>query len=165
MYPSWVRTKPEPLAAEVVDGTVIPKIKLSDNTAKITNPSFKNLYRLYDKSTGMAVADLITMREEKIDEGKPLTIVHPIETWKRYTVRNFRAEPLLHTIVEKGKLVYTFPGLMEIQDFSKRELSRFWEEYLRLDMPELYKVDLSEKLHSLKNEMLDRIRGQRPEEI
>ena len=141
------------------DGKVVPKIKLSDNAAKITNPSFKSLYRLYDKADGMAIADLITMREETIDESKPLTIFHPLETWKRITVKNFRAEPLLHTIVEKGKLVYEFPRLMEIQAFSKRELAKFWEEYLRLDMPELYKVDLSERLHALKSKMLDEIRG------
>lgn len=146
------------------DGTVVPKIKLSDNAAKITNPSFKNLYRLYDRENGMAIADLITMREEEINESEPLTLFHPLETWKRITVKNFRAEPLLHTIVEKGKLVYEFPKLMEIQAFSKAELSRFWEEYLRIDMPELYKVDLSEKLHSLKNRMLAEIRGTRDEE-
>lgn len=141
------------------DGKVVPKIKLSDNAAKITNPSFKNLYRLYDKADGMAIADLITMREETIDESKPLTIFHPLEIWKRITVKNFRAEPLLHTIVEKGKLVYEFPKLMEIQAFSKKELAKFWEEYLRLDMPQLYKVDLSERLHALKSKMLDEIRG------
>ena len=142
------------------DGTMIPKIKLSDNAAKITNPSFKNLFRLYDKESGMAIADLITMREEAVEEEQPLTIFHPLETWKRTTVKNFRAEPLLHTIVKRGKLVYEFPELMEVQAFSKAELSKFWEEYLRLDMPELYKVDLSEKLHALKNKMLDEIRGE-----
>lgn len=107
----------------------------------------------------MAIADLITMRDEHIDESKPLTIFHPLETWKRTTVRNFRAEPLLHTVVEKGKLVYRFPSLMDVRAFSKAELSKFWEEYLRLDMPQLYKVDLSEKLHALKSRMLDEIRG------
>lgn len=142
------------------DGTMIPKIKLSDNAAKITNPSFKNLFRLYDKESGMAIADLITMREEAVEEEQPLTIFHPLETWKRTTVKNFRAEPLLHTIVKRGKLVYEFPELMEVQAFSKAELSKFWEEYLRLDMPELYKVDLSEKLHVLKSKMLDEIRGE-----
>ncbi len=148
------------LAAVFKDGKMIPKIKLSDNAAKITNPSFKNLFRLYDKESGMAIADLITMRDEHIDESKPLTIFHPLETWKRTTVRNFRAEPLLHTVVEKGKLVYRFPSLMDVQAFSKAELSKFWEEYLRLDMPQLYKVDLSEKLHALKSRMLDEIRGE-----
>ena len=142
------------------DGTMIPKIKLSDNAAKITNPSFKNLFRLYDRESGMAIADLITMREEAVEEEQPLTIFHPLETWKRTTVKNFRAEPLLHTIVKRGKLVYEFPELMEVQAFSKAELSKFWEEYLRLDMPELYKVDLSEKLHALKSKMLDEIRGE-----
>lgn len=108
----------------------------------------------------MAIADLITMREEAVEEERPLTIFHPLETWKRTTVKNFRAEPLLHTIVKRGKLVYEFPELMEVQAFSKAELSKFWEEYLRLDMPELYKVDLSEKLHALKSKMLDEIRGE-----
>ncbi|MBO5412624.1 MAG: nicotinate phosphoribosyltransferase [Clostridia bacterium] len=140
------------------DGQVIPKIKLSDNTAKITNPSFKNLYRLYDRDTGMAIADLITLRGEKVDDSKPLTLFHPIETWKEFEVSNFRAEKLLHTIVKDGKLVYKFPKLQEIREFSKSQLSKFWEEYLRLDMPELYKVDLSKKLHKLKLGMIDKIR-------
>ena len=140
------------------DGTVTPKIKLSDNTAKITNPAFKNLYRLYDKDNGMAIADLITMREEEVDESQPLTLFHPVETWKEHEVENFRAEELLIPIVENGKLVYEFPSLMEIQAFSKAQLAKFWEEYLRLDVPQLYKVDLSKKLHTLKIEMIDGIR-------
>ena len=140
------------------DGTVTPKIKLSDNTAKITNPAFKNLYRLYDKENGMAIADLITMREEILDESKPLTLFHPVETWKEHEVENFRVEPLLHDIVKGGKLVYKFPKLMEVQAFSKNELSKFWEEYLRLDMPQVYKVDLSNKLHDLKISMIENIR-------
>ncbi len=139
------------------DGTVTPKIKLSDNTAKITNPAFKNLYRLYDKENGMAIADLITLRDEEICEDKPLTIFHPVETWKKHEVENFRAEALQHTIVKDGKLVYEFPTLLEIQAYSKKELSKFWEEYLRLDVPQVYKVDLSEKLHALKTEMIDNI--------
>ena len=140
------------------DGEIIPKIKLSDNAEKITNPSFKNLYRLYDKKTNKAVADLITLRGETVDENKPLTIFHPLETWKRTTVTDFRAVELLHKIVEKGKLVYTFPSLTDLREFAKRELSAFWEEYLRIDMPALYKVDLSEKLHALKTKMISDIR-------
>ncbi len=141
------------------DGTVVPKIKLSDNTAKITNPSFKNLYRLYDKDNGMAIADLITLREETVDERKPLTLFHPVETWKKHEVDNFRAEELLVTVVENGELVYKFPSLMEIQAFSKAQLAKFWEEYLRLDLPQVYKVDLSQKLHGLKTSMIDEIRN------
>ncbi|MBR6703005.1 MAG: nicotinate phosphoribosyltransferase [Clostridia bacterium] len=140
------------------DGSVTPKIKLSDNTAKITNPSFKNLYRLYDRENGMAIADLITLRDETVDDTKPLTIFHPVETWKRHEVENFRAEALLHTIVKGGKLVYKFPTLKEVAEYSKGELAKFWEEYLRLDMPQLYKVDLSDKLHTLKISMIDGIR-------
>ena len=140
------------------DGTVTPKIKLSDNTAKITNPAFKSLYRLYDKENGMAIADLITVKGEEVDEEKPLTLFHPVETWKRHEVENFRAEELLHLIVKDGKAVYTFPKLQEIQAYSKGELEKFWEEYLRLDMPQVYKVDLSSKLHALKIKMIDEIR-------
>lgn len=140
------------------DGTMTPKIKLSDNTAKITNPSFKKLYRLYDRENGMAIADLITTRDEEVDDTNPLTIFHPVETWKTHEVENFCAEELQHTIVKNGKLVYTFPTLMEIQAFSKAEMAKFWEEYLRLDMPQLYKVDLSNKLHTLKIGMIDGIR-------
>ena len=140
------------------DGSITPKIKLSDNTAKITNPSFKNLYRLYDKDNGMAIADLITLHDEAVDENKPLTLFHPVETWRDHEVENFRVEKLQYTIVENGKLVYEFPTLKEVAAFSKAELSKFWEEYLRLDMPHLYKVDLSKKLHTLKIGMIDSIR-------
>ena len=142
------------------DGTVTPKIKLSDNTAKITNPAFKSLYRLYDKENGMAIADLITLKDETVDDSKPLTLFHPVETWKTHELENFRLEELQQTIVKNGKLVYSFPSLMEIQRYSKSQLAKFWEEYLRLDMPQLYKVDLSDKLHALKIEMIDNIRKQ-----
>ena len=140
------------------DGTITPKIKLSDNTAKITNPSFKSLYRLYDRDNGMAIADLITMHDEKVCDDKPLTLFHPVETWKEHEVENFHAVPLQETIVKGGELVYKFPTLMEIQAYSKQELSKFWEEYLRLDVPQVYKVDLSKKLHTLKAEMIGAIR-------
>ena len=145
-------------AVKEKDGSYSPKIKLSDNTAKITNPAFKNLYRLYDKDNGMAIADLITLRDEIVEEDKPLTLFHPVETWKEHEVENFRAEPLLHTIVKDGKLVYEFPKLMDIQAYSKGELAKFWEEYLRLDLPQVYKVDLSAKLHTLKINMIGEIR-------
>ena len=140
------------------DGSITPKIKLSDNTAKITNPAFKNLYRLYDKDNGMAIADLITLHDEEICEDEPLTLFHPVETWKEHEVENFHAVPLQQPIVIKGELVYKFPHIMEVQAYSKAELSKFWEEYLRLDVPQLYKVDLSKKLHTLKIDMIGAIR-------
>ena len=140
------------------NGELTPKIKLSDNTAKITNPGFKNLYRLYDRVNGMAIADLITLHEEEVDDTKPLVLFHPIETWKEHEVENFYAEALQQTIVKGGKLVYEFPTLLEVQAYSKAQLAKFWEEYLRLDVPQVYKVDLSNKLHSLKIGMIDGIR-------
>lgn len=140
------------------DGKEIPKIKLSDNTAKITTPAFKKLYRLYDKENGMAIADLITLKGETVDESKPLTLFHPVETWKTHEVENFCAEELQREIVRGGKLVYEFPKLKDIREFSKERLAKFWEEYLRLDLPQVYKVDLSKKLHALKTEMIDGIR-------
>jgi nicotinate phosphoribosyltransferase len=87
-----------------------------------------------------------------------LTLFHPVETWKQHEVENFRVEPLQHTIVKEGKLVYEFPHIKEVQAFSKAQLSKFWEEYLRLDLPQLYKVDLSKDLHTLKFGMIDNIR-------
>ena len=146
--------------SSVIDenGVSTPKIKLSDNHAKITNPGFKNLYRLYDRDSGMAIADLITLRDEEVDDTKPLTIFHPVETWKQHEAENFRAEKLQHTIVKDGQLVYKFPHVMEVQAFSKAQLAKFWEEYLRLDLPQLYKVDLSDGLHALKFNMIDSIR-------
>ena len=146
------------------DGTVTPKIKLSDNTAKITNPGFKKLYRLYDTENGMAIADLITLRDETVNDEQPLTLFHPVETWKQHEVENFRAEELQQTIVKGGKLVYEFPKLKEIREYSKGELAKIWEEYLRLDVPQLYKVDLSDKLHRLKIGMIDSIRSRSKKE-
>ena len=146
------------------DGSITPKIKMSDNSEKVTTPGFKCLYRLYDKESGMAIADLITLADEEVDENKPITIFHPIDTWKKKEVTGFRLEKLQHTIVKSGKLVYEFPKLMDVQAFSKAELSKFWEEYLRLDMPQVYKVDLSEKLHTLKTTMISDIREGRIKE-
>ena len=140
------------------NGEVTPKIKLSDNTTKITNPGFKSLYRLYDRENGMAIADLITLHDEEVDDTKPLILFHPVETWKEHEVENFYAEELQQTIVKNGKLVYEFPKLLDVQAYSKEQLSKFWEEYLRLDLPQVYKVDLSNKLHALKIGMIDGIR-------
>lgn len=139
-------------------GVATPKIKLSDNTAKITNPGFKSLYRLYDRENGMAIADLITLHDEVVDDTKPLTLFHPVETWKEHEVDNFCAELLQHPIVKGGKLVYEFPTLLEVQAYSKEQLGKFWGEYLRLDVPQVYKVDLSTELHALKIGMIDGIR-------
>lgn len=140
------------------DGSITPKIKISETSAKITNPGFKKVIRIYDGETGKAEADLIMLFDEKIDESKPLTITHPIETWKKITFNNYKIKELSIKIVENGKLVYNFPKVKEIQKYASEEMQSFWDEYLRLDRPHIYKVDLSDKLLKLKTDMLAEIR-------
>ncbi len=143
------------LAAEEVDGKFVPKIKISENPAKVTNPGQKMLYRLYD-SAGMAVADLITLDHERIDESKPLTIFDPVDTWKKLTLTNFKARRLLVPVFEGGRQVYESPKLIDIQAYRQRELDTFWAQYKRLRNPHRYKVDLSDELWMLKHTMLQR---------
>ena len=143
------------LAAEEVDGKFVPKIKISENPAKVTNPGQKMLYRLYD-SAGMAVADLITLDHERIDESKPLTIFDPVDTWKKLTLTNFKARRLLVPVFEGGRQVYESPKLIDIQAYCQRELDTFWAQYKRLRNPHRYKVDLSDELWMLKHTMLQR---------
>lgn len=143
------------LAAEEVDGKFVPKIKISENPAKVTNPGQKMLYRLYD-SAGMAVADLITLDHERIDESKPLTIFDPVDTWKKLTLTNFKARRLLVPVFEGGRQVYESPQLIDIQAYCQRELDTFWAQYKRLRNPHRYKVDLSDELWMLKHTMLQR---------
>ncbi|MBQ9513512.1 MAG: nicotinate phosphoribosyltransferase [Clostridia bacterium] len=142
------------------NGNEIPKIKVSNNTAKITNPGFKNIYRVYDKATGKAEADCIFLRsEEDIVESKPLTLTHQTERWKKITFENYTVKKLQKEIIIDGKLVYKLPSLKEIKEYAKVELDSFWDEYKRLDSPHLFKVDLSDKLYELKRDMLTEIRG------
>ncbi len=141
-------------------GRETPKIKISDNSAKITNPGFKQVYRITDKKTGKEIADLIALRSETFDESRPLTIVHPVERWKQLTLENYRLTPLLVPVILSGERVYSFPSLSEIREYSARRLSAFWEEYTRLDVPHLFKVDLSEELFALKERLLDQAKGE-----
>ena len=141
------------------DGKCIPKIKISENVEKITNPGFKNIYRVYDKETGKAEADFIFLRdEEPIDTEKPLVLTHPTERWKTITFTNYELRPLQVDVIKDGKLVYDMPSLKEIKAYAEKELASFWDEYKRLDRPHIYKVDLSDKLYELKQKMLDEIR-------
>ena len=148
------------LAAEEVDGQFVPKIKISENPAKITNPGQKMLYRLYDKD-GMAAADLIALDHEIIDESQPLTIFDPVDTWKKLTLTNFKARKLLIPIFENGKQVYTSPTLADIKAYCRADMDTFWAQYKRLRNPHRYKVDLSDELWMLKHTMLQRRQGQR----
>lgn len=141
------------------NGAITPKIKLSDNSAKITNPGFKTIYRVF--VNGMAEADVIALRGEKIDTAKPLTLYHPLERWKSITFENYELKEITKTIIKDGKLVYKLPMLKEIAQSSAEELNKFWEEYKRVDYPHIFKVDLSDELYALKTGMIKLIRGEK----
>jgi len=145
------------------DGKVTPKIKLSDNAAKITNPGIKNIYRIYDKKTGKAEADCIYLRDESpVDQSKPLVLTHPTETWKKITFTDYYLKSLQVDIIKDGKLVYKMPTLKEIKAYAQEELNSFWDEYKRLDRPHIYKVDLSDALFDLKKSLYEKIKGIKP---
>ena len=146
------------LAAEVVDGRVVPKMKISENPVKITNPGVKKLYRIYDGETGKAVADLIALDHEEYDTSKPLTIYDPINTWKSMTLTNYIMKELQVPLFKNGEKVYESPSLMEIQQHCREEMDTFWDQYKRLLNPHRYKVDLSDSLWMLKNSMLQQYR-------
>ena len=145
---------------KVSGGEEIPKIKLSDNSDKITNPCFKEVFRIYDKKTGKAEADLICVRGERIDESKPLTVFHPKETWKRTTFTDYTVRPLTVPVLRGGRPVYEMPSLAEICAYARQEQETFWDEYRRLDNPHVYKVDLSQKLYDVKKQLIAQIRGE-----
>ena len=141
-------------AVEEPDGTLVPKIKVSENVGKITNPGFKKVYRLYNRETGMAEADYICLRDEQLDDSIPLEICDPHARWKRKTMENFRAVELAVPIFKNGELVYTLPSLKEIKTNCAYQVSTLWPEVKRFDYPHQYYVDLSEKLMALKDTML-----------
>lgn len=134
---------------------IIPKIKISENEEKITNPGFKQVYRLFDKDSNKAIADLITFHDEIIDQTKPLEIFDPIFTWKRKTVKNFYAKPLLVKVFDKGNQVYTSPSVKEIREYANDQLETLWDEIIRFENPHRYYVDLSTKLWGLKQRLLN----------
>lgn len=141
-------------AIENSKGEIIPKIKISENVGKITNPHFKKLYRIYCKETNQALADLICVYDEVIDETKPLEIFDPEATWKRKTLTNFYLEELLTPIYKNGKLVYKLPHVSEIRDYCQEQLNRIWDEVKRFENPHRYYVDLSQKLWDIKHDLL-----------
>lgn len=142
------------LVAVEENGKIIPKIKISENPEKITNPGFKQVYRLYDNVTNKAIADLITFASEEIDESKPLKIFDPVYTWKTKTLENYKARKLLIKIFDKGKCIYQSPSVHEIKKYCQRELETLWDEVLRFENPHRYYVDLSFKLWKTKQKLL-----------
>ncbi len=136
------------------NGNIIPKIKISENVAKITTPCFKEVWRLFDRETGKAIADVITLHDEKIDDSKPYTIFDPEHIWKRKTVENFRAVRLRQKIFENGTCIAKERELSEIRDYCMEQVDNLWEEVTRFENPHKYYVDLSQKLWDEKNRLL-----------
>jgi len=145
------------MAAVERDGEYIPKIKISETVEKITTPCFKELYRFYNRETGQAIADYVTIRGEVVDDSQPITIFDPVATWKKKTVTNFIAKPLLEPIFAKGKLVYKIPPLKEVQKYCLEQVSHLWDEVKRFEYPHRYYVDLSKKLWEERSKLLDQM--------
>lgn len=146
-------------AVEDENKNIIPKIKISENTSKITNPHFKTVYRIYDNETGKALADQICVYDEIIDETKPLVLFDPNEPWKKKTVENFTAKKLLVTVFKDGKCVYESPKLCDIQKYCIEQLDKLWDELKRFENPHEYYVDLSKRLWDIKQELLSSSQG------
>lgn len=142
------------LAAVVENGQTVPRIKLSDNAAKITNPGNKSLWRLFDNTTGMAAADVITLEDEVIDDSKPYTIFHPDYPYKKKTLENFTAVKLLVPVFKSGKCVYENPAIDDIKNYCREQLDKFWDEIKRFENPQEYFVDLSKPLWDIKQSLI-----------
>lgn len=142
------------LVAIEENGQLVPKIKISENIGKVTNPGFKSLWRLYDNDTGNAIADVITIHDEVIDENKPYELFDPEHTWKRKTVNNFHVRKLLVKLFDKGVCVYDSPSLDDIKDYCDKQIQLLWDEVKRFENPHKYYVDLSLPLWELKQTLL-----------
>ena len=141
-------------AVEDEAGNIIPKIKVSENVGKITNPHFKKVYRFYGNDTGKAIADYICLHDEVVDDSRDLEIFDPQATWKRKNIYNFTAKELLVPIFKNGELVYDMPSLPDIQKYCAAQVDTLWDEVQRFDNPHTYYVDLSQKLWDIKYALL-----------
>ena len=141
-------------AVEDEAGNIIPKIKVSENVGKITNPHFKKVYRFYGNDTGKAIADYICLHDEVVDDSRDLEIFDPQATWKRKNIYNFTAKELLVPIFQNGELVYDMPSLPDIQKYCAAQVDTLWDEVQRFDNPHTYYVDLSQKLWDIKYALL-----------
>jgi len=141
-------------AVEDADGNIIPKIKVSENVDKITNPHFKKVYRIFDKETGQAEADYITLWDEEVDDTQPLELFDPNATWKRKTYTNYVAKPLLVQVFKDGEQVYQEPELQDIQKYCQEQVATLWDSVKRFENPHEHYVDLSQKLWDIKRKLL-----------
>lgn len=135
---------------------IVPKIKVSANVEKITNPGFKEIYRLFDKSTNKAIADYIMLRDEMLDDTESLEIFDPIYTWKRKTLDNYYAKQLLVKIFDNGQCIYDSPCVEEIKNYCLEQMDTLWDEVKRFENPHRYYVDLSSKLWTMKHKLLSK---------
>ena len=142
-------------AVEDEDGKIIPKIKISENPAKITTPHFKKIYRIIENSSGKAIADYICLHDEVLDQTKPLVLFDPDYTWKRKEMTDYTAVELHKQIFKNGKLVYDRPSTEEIKKYCAEQIDMQWDEVKRFENPHNYYVDLSQKLWDIKHEMLN----------
>ncbi len=149
------------LCAVEKDGRIIPKINLSENVRKITIPSSKQVYRLFDMDSGKAIADVLTTDSEEIDDNKPYELFDPDFTWKRKEIENFVARPLLVKIFEQGKCVYTSPAPEAIREYCSEQIDTLWDEVKRFENPHKYYVDLSEKLWEIRKLLIEEYKGVR----
>lgn len=145
------------LAAVEVNGVLAPRIKISETIEKITTPCFKDLYRFYNRETGQAIADYVTIRGEEVDDTRPITIFDPVATWKKRTLTSFEAERLLVPIFEKGVCVYELPALSSIREYCAAQVDRLWDEVKRFEHPHRYYVDLSDKLWNERRRLLEQM--------
>ena len=142
------------VAVEKEDGTVLPKIKISENVGKITTPHYKKLYRFFGRDTGKAIADYLCVYDETVDDSHDMEIFDPDATWKRKNVYNFEAKELQVPVFQQGKLVYNCPTLEEIRAYCLDQVDKLWDEVKRFDNPHSYYVDLSQKLWDVKYGLL-----------
>ena len=147
------------LAAIEKDGVLVPKIKISNTIEKVTNPGLKKVVRFYDKKTKMAIADLMLLIDEPNPDGSPYMIFDPENPWKKMTIENYYVEELLVKVFDRGEQVYFSPEIKEIAAYHKRSSASFWEQYKRVTLPEIFKVDLSEKLYETKQKLLAENKG------
>jgi nicotinate phosphoribosyltransferase len=143
------------LAALKQNGVWVPKMKLSDNVVKTTNPGVKKLFRLFDKTTNNAIADVVTLDHETIDEDKPFLLFDPNFPWKQKKVSNFKVVSLLEPIFNQGKLVYKKPALKDIRTFHQTQMATLWDEVKRFENPHPYYVDLSQDLWKMKQQLIE----------
>ena len=146
-------------AVEQDDGTILPKIKISENVGKITNPHFKKLYRFYGNDTGKAIADYLCVYDETVDDSGDMVIFDPDATWKTKTVYDFTARELLVPIFKNGELVYKCPDIHQVRAYCLEQVDTLWDEVKRFDNPHDYYVDLSQKLWDIKFELLKKNGG------